>query len=145
MLLLSWSRIATKVVRRPVRFRSYYGLTHIKSLHTQYRLLNRLQENKSGNKNEDNNEDAKLNKEIPTDEEVEAIRKQVEKYIEQTKNNTIPANWKEQKRKIDERKKRRKMVLQKPSQTEQKSRATLKVTIAEIFHRHHHLLPQNHL
>ena len=102
MLLLSWSRIATKVVRRPVRFRSYYGLTHIKSLHTQYRLLNRLQENKSGNKNEDNNEDAKLNKEIPTDEEVEAIRKQVEKYIEQTKNNTIPANWKEQKRKIDE-------------------------------------------
>ncbi|CAI4690173.1 AGK_G0041730.mRNA.1.CDS.1 [Saccharomyces cerevisiae] len=102
MLLLSWSRIATKVVRRPVRFRSYYGLTHIKSLHTQYRLLNRLQENKSGNKNEDNNEDAKLNKEIPTDEEVEAIRKQVEKYIEQTKNNTIPANWKEQKCKIDE-------------------------------------------
>ncbi|CAD6639087.1 XXYS1_4_G0025640.mRNA.1.CDS.1 [Saccharomyces cerevisiae] len=102
MLLLSWSRIATKVVRRPVRFRSYYGLTHIKSLHTQYRLLNRLQENKSGNKNEDNNEDAKLNKEISTDEEVEAIRKEVEKYIEQTKNNTIPANWKEQKRKIDE-------------------------------------------
>ncbi|QHS75361.1 m-AAA protease subunit YTA12 [Saccharomyces paradoxus] len=102
MLLLSWSRIATKVVRRPIRFRPYYGLPHIKSLHTQYRLLNSLQENKSNRKNEDNNRDARLNGEIPTDEEVEAIRKEVEKYIEQAKNNTIPANWKEQKRKIDE-------------------------------------------
>lgn len=102
MLLLSWSRIATKVVRRPIRFRPYYGLPHIKSLHTQYRLLNSLQESKSNRKNEDNNGDTRLNGEIPTDEEVEAIRKEVEKYIEQAKNNTMPANWKEQKRKIDE-------------------------------------------
>ncbi|CAI4048509.1 hypothetical protein SUVC_13G2230 [Saccharomyces uvarum] len=102
MLIHSWSRIMVKVAIRPMYIRPYYGLTQIKSLHTQYRLNNRLQDNRSNKKGRRSNKDARLNKGIPTDEEVEAIRKEVEKYIEEAKNNTIPANWKDQKRKIDE-------------------------------------------
>ncbi|KOG97428.1 m-AAA protease subunit YTA12 [Saccharomyces eubayanus] len=102
MLIHSWSRIAVKMAVRPIYIRPYYGLTQIKSLHTHYRLSNRLQDNKSNRKGRRSNRDAEFNRGIPTDEEVEAIRKEVEKYIEEAKNNTIPANWKDQKRKIDE-------------------------------------------
>ncbi|CAI4035564.1 hypothetical protein SMKI_13G2140 [Saccharomyces mikatae IFO 1815] len=102
MLLLSWSRIASKVVRRPIRFRPYYGLTHTKSLHTQYRLHNRIKENKISRKGKDNNNGVRVSSETPTDEEVEEIRKEVEKYIEQAKSNTMSTNWQEQKHKIDE-------------------------------------------
>ncbi|CAI4048220.1 m-AAA protease subunit YTA12 SKDI_13G2190 [Saccharomyces kudriavzevii IFO 1802] len=102
MLLPSWSRIAINAARRPIRFPSYCRLTLIKSFHVQYPLRNRLQDDKSNRKSKDIDRNARLDRHIPTDKEVESIRKEVEKYIEQAKNNTIPANWKEQKRRIDE-------------------------------------------
>ncbi|EJS42380.1 yta12p [Saccharomyces arboricola H-6] len=102
MLLPSWSRIAIRAARRPIRFRPYYGLTQMKSLHTQYRLHNKSQDNKDNRKSKESNGDVRVNRGTPTDEEVEAIRKEVEKYIMEAKNNNIPANWKEQKRKIDQ-------------------------------------------
>lgn len=92
VLTKSWP-LATRsgiLVRSPLKYRSF---------HTFRPLL--LNKDNTSNGHDDKRNDKKNDNEDATDRDIEALRDEMKKYIEEAKNNKSDTNWEERKLRID--------------------------------------------